>query len=190
VIQFSSVAQAGLLLLGLSLGAAAGLAAALLHLIAHALLKPALFMAASGAAPKAVQLSDFNGAGRRAPWTMTAFAICGLSLIGAPLTMGFLSKWKLVEALLAEGWVWGVIVVAASSLAAVFYVGRMLEAVFFKPTPEGGPEIREAPIGVRASLWIMALLTLWFGLDARLPLAMADSAAQAAMQLVARGAAP
>jgi multicomponent Na+:H+ antiporter subunit D len=190
ILAFSSVAQAGLLLLGLSLGTAAGLTAALLHLVAHSLLKSSLFMAAAGAAPGAVKLSDFNGAGRRAPWTMTAFAISGLSLIGAPLTMGFLSKWKLVEALLAHGWIWGVAVVAASSLAAVFYVGRMLEAIFFKPTAEGGPVVKEAPMGVRVPLWIMALLTLWFGVDAKLPLGFADEAARAAMRVVAPGATP
>jgi multicomponent Na+:H+ antiporter subunit D len=190
VLAFSSVAQAGVLLLALSLGTAAGLAAALLHLVAHSLLKSSLFMAAAGAAPGAVKLSDFNGAGRRAPWTMTAFAISGLSLVGVPLTMGFLSKWKLVEALLAEGWIWGVAVVASSSLAAVYYVGRMLEAIFFRPTAEGGPVVAEAPLCVRAPLWIMALLILWFGIDASVPLGLADAAARAAMRIAAPGAAP
>lgn len=179
ILALSSVAQAGLLLLALALGTGAALAAALLHVLAHGLLKGAMFMAAGGTAPKAVRIADFNGAVRRAPWAMSAFMICGFSLIGAPLTAGFISKWMLVQAMIQVGWIWGVVAIAASSLASVVYVGRMLEAIFFKPAAAGGPEVREAPLGVLVPLLAMAGLTLWIGLDARSLLDVAQTAAQA-----------
>jgi multicomponent Na+:H+ antiporter subunit D len=179
VLAFSSVAQAGAILLGLSLGTVAGLAAAALHLLMHGLMKPALFLAAGGGAPRARTIADFAGAGRTAPWTMTAFAVAGASLVGAPLTAGFLSKWRLVEASVQAGWWWAAGVLALSSLAALVYVGRMLEAMFFRPPAEGAAAAREAPLGVLVPLWALVIATVWFGLDARLPLGLAEAASQA-----------
>src|SRR5262249_33674596 len=161
VLAYSSVAQAGCLLLGLSLGVAAGVAAALLHLMAHAVMKTALFMS-TGASPRAKTLADVAGAARSAPRTMTAFLLAGLSLIGAPLTLCFLSKGRLMEAMLGAGWIWAAAVLALSSLAAVAYVGRMLEAIFFRQPAADAPVAKEAPLGVLVPLWVLAVATVWF----------------------------
>jgi multicomponent Na+:H+ antiporter subunit D len=96
-----------------------------------------------------------------------------------PLTFGFLAKWKLTEAALSGGAIWIVAVVAISSLLSLIYVGRMLEAVFFRAPPLGGPRGREAPVGVLFPLWVLAGLSVWFGFDAALPEGLAHSAAQA-----------
>jgi multicomponent Na+:H+ antiporter subunit D len=181
VLAFSSVAQVGYMLLGVAMGTTAGLAAGLFHLFNHATMKSALFMAIGGLAlhVKATRLSDFAGMGRQAPWTMTAFAIAALSLIGVPLTDGFLSKWKLFEATMAAGWTWAVIGLAASSLIAIVYVGRMLETMFFRAPAPDAVAAREAPFSVLAPLWALAAMNVWFGLDASLPLGLAEAAARA-----------
>ena len=179
MLAFSSVAQVGYIMLGLSMATTAGVSAGLFHLINHALMKAALFMALGGLAlnMKGVKLVDFAGAGRTAPWTMTAFAIAAFSLAGVPLTAGFLSKWRLFEAALAHGWIWAAAVIAVSSLLGLVYVGRMLEMIFFR-APIAAEPAKEARFGVLVPLWVLAAASIRFGFDASLPLGMATAAAR------------
>ena len=66
-----------------------------------------------------------------------------------------------------------------SSLFGVIYVGRMLEAVFLKPATPSAPRAAEAPFGVLVPLWILAVASIWFGLDAQLPESLANAGALA-----------
>ncbi|MFN4024032.1 MAG: monovalent cation/H+ antiporter subunit D family protein [Hyphomonas sp.] len=183
VLAYSSVAQVGYMLLGVSLATAAGVAAGLLHMFNHALMKGALFMAVAGVVlmHRGTNIRDFAGLGRTAPWTMTAFAIAGLSLIGVPLTAGFMSKLQLGYALFAEGWWWAVLLVVFSSFLAVFYIGRILQAVFFQPPADPGKSHKEAPLLLLIPLWILALANIYFGIAAGFPLGLARDGAVAAL---------
>ncbi|MEM0985922.1 MAG: monovalent cation/H+ antiporter subunit D family protein [Pseudomonadota bacterium] len=180
-LAYSSVAQVGYMLLGISLGTAVGLSAGLLHLVNHALMKGGLFMAVAAVVLsfQGTTLKDFAGLGRSAPWTMTAFAICGMSLVGIPLTAGFQSKIQLLAASYDSGWWWAVAVIVFSSVLAVIYMGRILEAVFFK-APDNPRKVRqEAPVLVLVPLWILAIGTVWFGIDVSFPLGLTQDAAAA-----------
>lgn len=184
VLAYSSVAQVGYIILGVAVGTAAGLSAGLLHLVAHALTKGALFMAVAGVVLtyQGTRLSDFAGLGRAAPLTMTAFAIAAISLVGIPLTAGFQSKWALLQAMLDHGWGFAAMAIIASSLLAVIYVGRILQAVFFLPPANPRKVRQEAPPLLLVPLWVMALSTLWFGVQGDGLIAMTDAAAAAAMR--------
>ena len=181
VLAFSSVAQVGFILLGLSLATVAGASAGLFYLGAHALMKMTLFMALGGLAISmgARRLDELAGVARDAPWSTAAFAIGAASLAGVPLTLGFLAKWRLIEAALQAGQIWIVIVLAVASLLTLLYVGRMIEALFFRVAPAGAPRAREAPVGVLVPLWVLAGLNIWFGVDASLPEQLARAGAQA-----------
>ena len=180
-LAYSSVAQVGYMLLGISLGTAAGVSAGMFHLVNHALMKGALFMAVAGVVLtyQGTRIHDFAGLGRSAPWTMTAFAIAALSLIGVPLTAGFQSKFALVSALLASGWWWAALIVVFSSVLAVVYMGRILEAVFFKPPNNPQKRRKEAPLLLLVPLWILALANIWVGINGSFVSGLADDAAQA-----------
>jgi len=65
------------------------------------------------------------------PVTMGCFVVAGLSLIGVPGTVGFISKYYLVVAAFEKGWWWLAFMIVASSLIAVFYVGRVVEVAWF-----------------------------------------------------------
>jgi multicomponent Na+:H+ antiporter subunit D len=179
MLAFSSVAQAGLILLAFAAGSHAGVAAGMMMMIAHAPLVAAFFTALGGAfsGARARSLTDFAGAGRDAPWTMAAFAISAASLIGVPFTAGFLAKWRLVEAMLQGGAIWAVAVIAASSVLTLIYGARMLEALFLRSAPAAGERAKEAPAGVLVPLWILALASLWFGIDGAFPENLADASA-------------
>lgn len=178
-LAYSSVAQVGYMLLGVSLGTAAGLSAGLFHLTNHAIMKGALFMAVAGVvlSYQGTRINDFEGLGRSAPLTMSAFAISALSLIGVPLTAGFQSKWALLSALLDKGWWWGAILVVFSSILAVIYMGRILEAVFFKAPANPRKTRKEAPLLILVPLWLMALSSIYIGVNAELPSGLASEAA-------------
>ncbi len=178
-LAYSSVAQVGYMLLGISLGTAAGISAGLFHLTNHAIMKGALFMAVAGVVLtyKGTRINDFQGLGRTAPFTMAAFAIAALSLIGVPLTAGFQSKFALVSALLDKGWWWGAMTVVFSSVLAVIYMGRILEAVFFRAPANPRKTRKEAPLLILIPLWVLALASLFIGVNGALPFEMSNDAA-------------
>src|SRR5210317_238507 len=112
LLAYSSIAQIGYILLGASLVSLAGLTASVLHMFNHALAKGALFLAVAALATRCsgVRLENISGAARSMPWTMGAFVVAGLSLIGVCGTGGFVSKWCRISAALGEGLLGGVLV--------------------------------------------------------------------------------
>jgi multicomponent Na+:H+ antiporter subunit D len=119
------------------------------------------------------------------PWTMAAFVIAGLSLIGIPGTAGFISKWQLISAALAEGDL-GIAVVAVvliGSLMAVVYIWRVVEAAYFHSPQPGAPEgLREAPPMLLAVTWAAVLGNVYFGLLPGLPVKLSQAAAASLLQ--------
>lgn len=185
VLAYSSVAQVGYILLGFAMATSAGIAAGGLHLFNHALMKGALFMALGIVALRITsrRIPDLAGLGTVMPVTSAAFAIGGLSLIGVPLTAGFVSKFALFNAAFAAGWWWAILVIAISSVLAVIYVGRMLETMYVRQPSEA---LRQAcagkspPIAALVPLLILAGANIWFGVQAR-PLETAAQNAAAAV---------
>ena len=182
LLAYSSVAQIGYIMLGASLVNQAGLTASIVHIFNHALAKGTLFLAVACLALRvsSLRLDGIAGAARSMPWTFAAFIIGGFSLIGIPGTAGFISKWYLILAVLDKGLL-GVLLVAAivvSSLLAVVYIWRVVEAGYFKPSPETGAAAREAPVELMAVTWFAALLNLYFGLFTALPVSLATAAAE------------
>lgn len=165
MLAYSSIAQIGYMMLGLGFASVTGLTATLVHLFNHALMKGALFLAMGCVALRlgSVDLHAMRGLGRRMPVTMAAFVLAGLSLIGVPLTVGFISKWYLVQAALERGW-WPVaVLILASSLMAVVYVWRVVEVAYFQQPDEGAPAVAEAPLSMQVPMWILVAGTLIFG---------------------------
>lgn len=186
-LAYSSVAQIGYILLGVALLSETGLAAGIVHLFNHAVMKTALFLALGAVALRlgSTRIDAIRGIGRKMPLTMAAVVVAGLSLIGVPLTVGFVSKWTLVEAAL-EGGLWPVaVLILLSSLLAVAYVWRIVEAAWMaQPGPELA-HVREAPTAMLLSIWVLAGASLWFGIDATRTLGVARLAAQTLLQGVA-----
>ena len=169
MMAYSSVSQIGYVTLGVGLVSASGVGAALVYLFNHALIKGGLFLALGCVVHRVggCRVESFAGLGRRMPWTMAAIAIGGLSLIGVPLTAGFIGKWQLVVAVLDAG-LWPLaVVVLVGSLITVAYVWRLVEAAYLRSPPaEAGAEPCEAPKALLIPVWILIALNLYIGFHA------------------------
>jgi multicomponent Na+:H+ antiporter subunit D len=179
LLAFSSVAQIGYMILGISFGSVLGVTAGIIHLFNHALMKGALFMAMGCVmySVGSVRIERMAGLGKVMPWTMAAFVGGGLSLIGVPLTVGFVSKWYLVQAALENG-NWPVAaVVMVGSLMALVYIWKVVEVAYFQ-SPDPDHTIREAPLGMLIPTWILVIASFWFGIDATTTATVATRAAE------------
>jgi multicomponent Na+:H+ antiporter subunit D len=179
MLAYSSIAQIGYMVLGISIASVTGLSGGIIHLFNHALMKGALFLALGCVFLRlgSVHIRDMEGIGRRMPLTMAAFVVGGLSLIGVPLTVGFVSKWTLIQAALERGWWPLAVIILLTSLLAVVYVGRVVEVSYFRPVPEGAAPITEAPLSMLVPLWVLAGASVYFGASAGQTVTIARSAA-------------
>ena len=180
LLAYSSVGQIGYMILGISFASTTGLTASIIHLFNHAIMKGGLFLALGCVMFRvgSVHLAELDGLGKRMPWTMGAFVIGGLGLIGVPLTAGFISKWYLVLAALEQGWWPAAVLVLVGSLLAVVYVWRVIEVAYFRPCPKEKEHVSEAPLSLLIPTWTLIGLTLYFGIDTRLTLGVASQAAR------------
>ena len=179
MLAYSSVAQIGYIILGISLASAAGVTASMIHLFNHAMIKGALFLAMGCIFLRlgSVELKDMHGLARQMPWTMAAFVAGGLSLIGIPLTAGFISKWYLVSAALTDGYWPLAVLILVSSLLALIYIWRVVEAVYFNVPGAAMHKVREAPAVMLIPVWLLIGINLYIGVDASLVTGIASRGA-------------
>ncbi len=187
MLAYSSIAQIGYILLGIGLLSSTGLSAAIVHLFNHGITKAALFMGVGAIVLRSGSsfYTRIEGMGKVMPWTSFAIVIAGLSLIGVPGTAGFISKWVLVQAAIEQGWWWIALAVVGSSLLAIIYVWRVIEVLYMKQPVDATR--REAPLSMLVPLWIMALSTIWFGLDTEMTMSAARAAAHGLLNGFASG---
>jgi multicomponent Na+:H+ antiporter subunit D len=164
LLAYSSVSQMGYIALGIGLANRTALAGAYLHVLNHALMKGALFVALAGAAlqGRGMGLPALR-LGRRMPVTAACTVVAALSMVGIPPAGGFFSKWYLLEGALAAREPLLAAAILVGTLLAAGYMYRLTEAVWFgEPAPEGSPT--EAPPALLAALVLLALLIVGAGL--------------------------
>jgi len=182
LLAYSSVGQIGYIVLGLVLLNENGLTGGILHFWNHAAAKGALFCVAGAVVYRtgSSRIENMAGMGRTAPWTAATLTIAGLSMVGVPLTAGFLSKWYLAAgALDAHRWII-VPVLLLSSLFTAIYVWRLVQIVWFAPKEVEPAVTEEVPWSMRGPALVLASACLFFGV---VPIGV-DLAADAAKALL------
>ena len=159
-LAFSTIGQLGYVILGATLATDLAAGGAVLHIAMHACGKITLFFCAGAifVATGKKYVSELRGLGRKMPFTMGAFMIGSLSVIGLPPLGGFISKWYLALGALDRDALWVVVVLLISSLLNVFYLLPVAVTAFFR-TEESEKEegIREAPMACVVPLVLTAI---------------------------------
>ncbi len=183
MLAYSSVAQIGYILAGISLATQQGLTAAVVHMFNHGMVKATLFMAVGCVLYRAghAHIPSLERMMSRMPFTTTAFILSGLGLIGVPLTVGFVSKFTLINALMEKGWWPAVVMILASSVMATAYIGRVVYLMLFREARESsasGEGYQEVPLLMLVPMYALLALGLYFGLFGSQTLGIASGAAE------------
>ncbi len=165
LLAYSTVAQLSYVTLAAALYRPAAEVGAALHIAAHGLGKITLFFAAGSiyTASRKTEVGQLDGIGRRMPWTMAAFTVGALAMIGLPPTAGFVSKWQILSGSLEAGQYFAVAVIVVSTALNAAYFGPIVHRAFFRAeSPPVAAGHGEAPAAIVIALTASALLTLAF----------------------------
>ena len=161
-LAFSTVSQLSYVVLGAALLAPLAILGAALHILAHAVSKITLFFSAGAfhAGSHVDRVSGMDGMARRQPWTMAAFTVGALSMIGVPPTAGFLGKWFILGGAVATGQWFAVGAIVVSTLLNAGYFVPIVWRAYARPAPEGKGGPSEAPWPMVGALVVTAGLTV------------------------------
>jgi NADH-quinone oxidoreductase subunit N len=188
MLAYSSIAHAGYILVAVWPGTRLGSSAVLLYLAAYGLTTLASFgfLAALGrGGERDVTFDDIAGLAGSRPWVAFGLTICMLSLLGFPGTFGFIGKWYILSAAVAQGQVILPIVLVVTSVISAGYYLPVIMSMYMKPAPEGreyqGMRLSPAAAGAIAiSVAAVLLFGLWPG-------GVLDAAVQSAATLTQTG---
>lgn len=165
-LAYSSIGQMGYILLGLAILNEQAMIGVIFHVFSHAIMKSTLFLTAGAIIMKTGKRSikELAGIGREMPYTMLAFTVAALAMIGLPPFNGFLSKWTLSLGALDAGMPYYVVVLLVSSLMnGVYYLPVIIAAFFGDHEKEFA--INDVPWKMLAPVAILAVCTVIFGLS-------------------------
>jgi multicomponent Na+:H+ antiporter subunit D len=180
-LAYSTISHVSYIVLGAAVTGPLATTGGIVHLVHQGVMKITLFFAAGNLAETVgvKKIADMRGIARRMPWTMAAFTIAALGMIGMPPTAGFISKWYLaLGAAQAEQW-WVIGVLVASSVLNAIYFLPIVYAAWFQSPPEAWPAEHprgrfETSLSLLIPPLVTASLTLLMGLLAGLPISALD----------------
>jgi len=184
MLAYSSIAHAGYILVALAAAAAtdrpeAGIAAALFYLLSYALVKLGAFLIVAqlgGVGERHVDIEDFAGLARRQPAMAACLSVFLLSLLGLPITAGFMGKFYVFNAALESNLVWLAVIMGINSVIASYYYLRVIVAMYMRE-PAREVAVEPVPWTLSAVLWFAVIGTVYAGLFPARIIAFATNAA-------------
>ncbi len=174
ILAYSSIANVGYIVLGVGFGVSSslGLTPAVIHMVNHAVIKGAMFMAACGIVHKLnlIRISGFIGLSQKMPISVLTLILASLAMIGLPPGGGFVSKWVLILAAIDGGHYLFVAVIFISTLLMLVYFWRIIETMYIRPSNEPlGPANApgpggELPLSMVVPMVAMAVFSFVIGL--------------------------
>ncbi|MBI4295280.1 MAG: NADH-quinone oxidoreductase subunit N [Chloroflexi bacterium] len=160
---YSSIAQAGYLMVGLATLSVLGRSGLVFFLASYAVTNLGAFFAIIAISNKtnSDQIEDFAGIARRSPWLAAVLALCLISLIGLPPTAGFIAKVYLFSAAVQDGLLWLVIIAVINSVISAFYYLRVVK-VMYLGTPASEERVPSSG-AMRFALGVSGLAVLFIG---------------------------
>jgi multicomponent Na+:H+ antiporter subunit D len=166
-LAFSTISQLSYIILGAALLTPSAMVGGIIHITNHAFSKITLFFCAGSiyVSSHKTEVSQLNGIGKKMPWTMAAFAIATLSMIGVPPVSGFITKWYLViGALERQSLIVLTVLLVSSFLNAAYFVPILYRAFFKNDDSNSEPKkLIENPFLV-IPLTLTAIVSVLLGL--------------------------
>jgi len=182
MLAYSSIAQAGYILVGAVAGDALSQPAVMFYLLAYAFMNVGAFAVLmalggdEGAGDTDPTIADLNGLAQRRPLLAGAMTIFMLSLAGIPLTAGFIGKLYVFTAALRAGYGELVVIGVLTSAVATFYYLRIIAAMWMRPADKSAPPIHLT--GALSTLLVVLVIgTIALGVFPAGPLGFASAAA-------------
>jgi len=162
-LAFSTISQLSYIILGAALLTPSAMVGGIIHITNHAFSKITLFFCAGSiyVSSYKTKVSQLNGIGKKMPWTMAAFAIATLSMIGIPPVSGFITKWYLVIGSLERHNLVVLTVLLVSSFLNAAYFVPILYRAFFKEENSNSKHIDSSDDGgLKENPFLVVPLTL------------------------------
>ena len=167
-LAYSTVSQLSYIILGVALLDNSGVLGGIIHIVNHGFSKITLFFCAGAiyVAHHKKKISDMAGIGYAMPFTMGAFALASLSMIGAPPVAGFVTKWYLLNGALEIQNIPILIVLVASTILNAGYFIPITIRAFFEGKKErwSRKDIHEAPLTMVVPLVLASIISLVIGI--------------------------
>jgi formate hydrogenlyase subunit 3/multisubunit Na+/H+ antiporter MnhD subunit len=165
LIAYSSVANAGYIIIGIAMGDSLSIGGAFMHIFAHALASAAAFLAAAAVSYRTgtTKMSELGGLIHRMPITYLVYLIAIISMAGIPPMAGFISKWMLFQSMIGKGMIFVATAAFFGSIGSFLYVFRPLSAVFLGQLSTKHEKLKEAPVLMIIPMVILSLVTVLFG---------------------------
>jgi len=137
LMAYSSIAQAGYILVGLAIATNMGISSVIFYLITYLFMNFGVWAAIEMFVNETGRdsIDDFGGLAYQQPLLAIGFTICLLSLAGIPITAGFFSKFYLFQAVISAGtnYLWLLIIMLINTIIALYYYLRIIKSMFLKP---------------------------------------------------------
>lgn len=174
MLAYSTVSQVGYMVLGIGMATKIAVVGGIFHILAHSMMKTGLFLVAGAIIYRTGirNIYQLRGMGKKMPFTMAAFVIGALSMIGIPPTLGFVSKLLLGWGAFEGGrWVFLAVILVSSLLNAVYF-WRVFENAYYGVHED--IEREEAPLSMLVPTLAFAIITVVLGILALIPIGVIE----------------
>jgi len=185
ILAFSTIANIGYILLGLASGSLPGWTGSLFHLLNHAICKALLFLCVGSFIHQtgSRSLTALAGIGRRMPITGALFTVGVLAILGVPPLNAFWSELMIVVEGLESGLLFFSTVMIVNIILSAFYFFRMIQVIMLQETTSTSMKARKAPVSMLIPTYALAFYSIIIGLYPAVFRGIAESAAQAALNI-------
>ncbi len=173
LLAWSTIGQAGYIILGIAFGTSLSVASSIFHFLNHAVFKALLFMVVGVVEYRTKGIRDLNSLGgliKKMPVTFIAalVGICGL--IGIPLTNGFVSKWLIYKTLILERAPFLAFAALFGTWGTILYSYKLIHNIFLGQLPAKYKNIKKAPFSMQFPMMVFSLIIIFFGIFPGIPL--------------------
>ncbi len=180
MLGYSSIAHAGYVLVALAAATKVGVSAAMFYLASYAVMNIGAFAVIGYVASRNerfTKIDDLAGLGRRQPAVAALLSIFVFSLIGVPLTGGFVAKFYIFQAALDAHLVWLTVLGLINSAIAAYYYLKIIVAIYMREPDVPTNQLPAPPFSLRLAMWVSAIGVLVLGLFPSTLLQVASSSA-------------